>query len=538
MIALRVRFIAGRYHATPWGRHVNEGVVEWPPSPWRILRALIAVWHRKYAQDIPESSVRSLIDRLTELPVFRLPKASLGHTRHFMPQRDPLGADKTKVFDAFVSVRPEDGLIVAWPNTTLDSEGMQTLESLASGLSYLGRAESWVAVEVLDNWTDQGNARPIDSAELIKGERVRVLAAQTPGMFAAWKERYMAQAVGMGGAAASKGKKKSGAGSPVPPDLWSALHAETVDLQKEGWSAAPGSRWVDYVRPEDAFQVTYERKTRITQIRPTVARYALSSTVLPRLTDTLFVGERMRQALMAKSRGLNGTEHALPVFSGKGADGLPLDDDHTHAFYLPSDEDDDGRIDHVTIYAGRGFDRHAQRALAAVKKLWGASGHDIRVVLIGLGQPQDFGGLDSHNGERAIVAQSRTWQSSTPYVLTRHPKKNGKDSPIDQVKGDLRRRGFPQPEAIQLLTHTLIGGKKVRWLEFRRIRSRGGGRFSDHQGLGFRLIFAEPIRGPLALGYACHFGLGQFVPVPEGHKELEIGWNSREAHEQRDNRQS
>ncbi len=31
MIEIAFRFTAGRYHATPWGRHVNEGVPEWPP---------------------------------------------------------------------------------------------------------------------------------------------------------------------------------------------------------------------------------------------------------------------------------------------------------------------------------------------------------------------------------------------------------------------------------------------------------------------------------------------------------------------------
>ncbi len=41
MIVLELRFPAGRFHATPWGRHVNEGAVEWPPSPWRLMRALI-----------------------------------------------------------------------------------------------------------------------------------------------------------------------------------------------------------------------------------------------------------------------------------------------------------------------------------------------------------------------------------------------------------------------------------------------------------------------------------------------------------------
>ncbi|MFZ2345189.1 MAG: type I-U CRISPR-associated protein Csb2, partial [Candidatus Microthrix parvicella] len=42
---VQVSFPLGRYHATPWDRHVNEGAVEWPPSPWRMVRALIAVWH-------------------------------------------------------------------------------------------------------------------------------------------------------------------------------------------------------------------------------------------------------------------------------------------------------------------------------------------------------------------------------------------------------------------------------------------------------------------------------------------------------------
>ncbi|MFH1303100.1 MAG: type I-U CRISPR-associated protein Csb2, partial [Planctomycetota bacterium] len=48
MIAIEMKFPTGKLHATPWGRHVNEGAVEWPPSPWRFLRALLAVWHHKF----------------------------------------------------------------------------------------------------------------------------------------------------------------------------------------------------------------------------------------------------------------------------------------------------------------------------------------------------------------------------------------------------------------------------------------------------------------------------------------------------------
>ena len=32
MVAIEFRFLNRRYHATPWGHHVNEGAVEWPPS--------------------------------------------------------------------------------------------------------------------------------------------------------------------------------------------------------------------------------------------------------------------------------------------------------------------------------------------------------------------------------------------------------------------------------------------------------------------------------------------------------------------------
>ena len=59
---LVVRFVLGRYHATPWGRHVNEGQVELPPSPWRLLRALYAVWKTRLP-DLDEATVGMLLTR-------------------------------------------------------------------------------------------------------------------------------------------------------------------------------------------------------------------------------------------------------------------------------------------------------------------------------------------------------------------------------------------------------------------------------------------------------------------------------------------
>jgi CRISPR-associated protein Csb2 len=117
-VTLKLTFPAGRYHATPWGRHVNEGVPEWPPSPWRLLRALIATWRRK-CSDLSEAAVRRVVDQLVRPPYFHLPPARVAHTRHYMPWEKKGPADRTMVFDTFVVVGRCNPLLVHWPNATL-----------------------------------------------------------------------------------------------------------------------------------------------------------------------------------------------------------------------------------------------------------------------------------------------------------------------------------------------------------------------------------------------------------------------------------
>src|SRR5690349_19545927 len=140
MTVLELSFPAGRYHATPWGRHVNEGAIEWPPSPWRILRALIATWYLK-AQEIPEPTIRSLTEKLSAPPAFRLPRAGTGHTRHYMPYNEGKNEKTTKVFDTFIQLAENDTVLVAW-DVPLAPDELTALQTLASRLGYFGRAES------------------------------------------------------------------------------------------------------------------------------------------------------------------------------------------------------------------------------------------------------------------------------------------------------------------------------------------------------------------------------------------------------------
>ena len=141
MIAFAFSFPAGRYHATPWGRHVNEADVAWPPEPVRILRALIATWWRKADHErFPKIMLDGLIDALAaEPPVFRLPEAVHTHVRAFMPA--PM--DRKLIYDAFLRFDRDAELIAAWPSVTLTAEQEALAAHLLERIGYLGRAESW-----------------------------------------------------------------------------------------------------------------------------------------------------------------------------------------------------------------------------------------------------------------------------------------------------------------------------------------------------------------------------------------------------------
>jgi len=226
---------------------------------------------------------------------------------------------------------------------------------------------------------------------------------------------------------------------------------------------------------------------------------------LPLLTDTLAIGELARRALIARHRVPSAT------FSGKDPDGRRIEG-HRHAFYLPTDEDGDGRLDHLTIFArgigARGFTRSELAAMEGFRVLRQPGGRpDLRLLPLGIGEPADF--------DAPVVATSRDWRSATPFVPPRHRKDRGRNrgwgTPTDQLIEELARRGLPAPEVIEPLDGCPLNGRHLRWIEFRRERIFGMGSRGGTMGSGFRIRFAEPVTGPLALGYGCHFGLGLFV---------------------------
>jgi CRISPR-associated protein Csb2 len=83
----------------------------------------------------------------------------------------------------------------------------------------------------------------------------------------------------------------------------------------------------------------------------------------------------------------------------------------------------------------------------------------------------------------------------------------------EQIRRECRARGMSEPIKLEHVDMVDVGHQKRRPINFQRFRSRRGLHQPDRIGSFWRLTFAKPVQGPLALGFACHFGLGLFRPL-------------------------
>jgi CRISPR-associated protein Csb2 len=181
--------------------------------------------------------------------------------------------------------------------------------------------------------------------------------------------------------------------------------------------------------------------------------------------------------------------------------GLPSGNRHEHAFYLPEDADGDGRIDHVIIHVPAGLDAACCAVLDTLRLVRGRDGQEWHVLLEWLEDNRRV------SGSSALLAQGQQFISVTPYLHPWYAKK--RFGVAEQIRRECRLRRLPLPE-VALLDTLPVLQRRLRPVHFRRIRSRKGMTQPDTRGCFCRLVFPEPVRGPLALGFGCHFGMGLF----------------------------
>lgn len=418
-VFLRIDFLAGQFHANPWDRETNEGGIEWPPAPWRLLRAIVAGWHRSGASG--RETLLRVLDALAEPPLFDLPAASSGHTRHYPPlgglERGKPGG--TLMLDSFVALERgrEHGThaFAIWPNADLGAEERQVLERCCSAIRCLGRAESRCEVSLVDGVPPALGRYRVDLASHDGGEGpvVRRLAA---------------------------GASLRGAG------LLRGLNELTGDMRRVRRAMPQGTAWLEYRLPLDfgwAMEQALQRDLRQNVFPPSILRFALNAEngILPPMTDAVVVAEKMRQAAIKRHSASNGTP-ASKRLAGKCEDGSERREGHDHPFFLPLDFRDRGVIDGLDVWLPEGCTHDEFLALSTIAQIWDNVVLDGRFAVMYLGR-----------FERPTGTQ---WTSVTPVVLDRFPKRRGSggsvviDAPEEQLQHALARRGFP-PAQIEVL---------------------------------------------------------------------------------------
>ena len=200
----------------PLGPGVNEGASEWPPSPWRLLRALIATWHTRWP-DLPAEAFDGLLGALGDPPGLPDPATpgpvTPGTTCPDLDHRKGETGHTDLTLDPFLSLR-RDGttpaepaeLLVRW-DADLDAGQRSVLAKLAELLPYLGRAESVCEARLLDE-------DPVPDETWWR-----------PGAQGARTTRLLA---------------------PARPVSRAALEVTTVQVRKMRRTLPPGTVWVSY----------------------------------------------------------------------------------------------------------------------------------------------------------------------------------------------------------------------------------------------------------------------------------------------------
>ena len=353
------------------------------------------------------------------------------------------GTDKvTLVFDAFLRLPDGAEVQVFWQEVTLDDEALALAKDLAEGMGYLGRAESWTDCRVMTESDGKPNCGPAEldysgefcrllvprSAESYKTERERLMRLEE-GRIRASQKRPMSERALRTRVVKSFRATKSGVDT-LPMRLLDAIAVDTADLQNRKWAQPPAAYEAVYARdpstnPGVVSPSVGRMRKALRMPKPTIARYLLAGRPRPRIEDAVKIGEVMRAAAMSQF-GWEVDEETgkrLPrapwQVSGRGGGNKPIQDPtHPHALWLPEDADDDGWIDHITVFIADGMGEEIRSRLDRITRIWltpaGARrnpGDDARIdewrlALEGFGRPEDFVGASR------LLAASRRWHSA------------------------------------------------------------------------------------------------------------------------------
>ncbi len=462
----------GRYHATAWDRNANEGAPDWPPAPWRLVRALYASW-KWHCPSLDTAAVESLLDKLSAPPTYQVPPFRLAHTRHYFPEADHSeGVEKntTLTFDSFVVTARNAVLRITW-DCELTPDELRALEEILPNVAYLGRADSLVDATLADpGHRLQGSSIAIAPGANPLGETLRLLAPERPVDF-------------------------------------EKLTARPLEIRKQRQRQPPGTIWAQYPAPQPDQTAPQARPPKASPWDIAGLGIRFSVTGAPKqLYQALALGDALHSAYI---KGYGKAGEGDPMVTGLDSDGSPLTTQHQHAHNFSLAGQGKDRVETMVVWVPGRMRQDSLGLVARTHSLFSYALGNVgkgpsrssQDVLLGV---ESIGSIEQVAPEICATDGTEEWRSLTPYALTRQSRRISEELIANDIANELDHRGLPPAVAVEVV----IPSDALRFRRKRAGRSAG-----PVQAFMVRLRLSQPVAGPLSLGQFSHFGLGLFVPA-------------------------
>jgi CRISPR-associated protein Csb2 len=491
VVVIEAELLSGRYHAHVWGEaQFGMAGPEWPPSPWRLLRALASAWFSVRPNPYSEQDRDSLLEALgrAEPPELWLPKTSFHEIRYYQPVRVGT-ADRVLHHDHYAV--PEGGRFWFCCNVTLTDRQRKLLEALLMALRYLGRAESRVRLHLANLDTPPpgvGLATPrwcVGRATDIQYRRVLCPKREDFRASDLWSVRR---------------HSTTNLGDNYPPHLVDTLLHKKMPLPD-------GACWVEYAVPERLLvhEIPPRRQIRTEEqcVKVAEIRFRLNRRIPIPLQSLIPVARAFRDEAVDRYRRLTGS--ISPTLSGRDLAGN-VARGHLHAYYLPVLSTTRKNVETLRVYIPTGWlTRSELDALLGVTHITvGGSSYPITVV------------AEETVSNPPEPKPAMRWVSVTPFLPPfRYWRRRGRAAVEEQAAVCAQMACHCRPVVQRpvganfacissLLAHQYYGS------------GSGAGRrpwmFTRRFGFWLELHFEEPVVLPPSLGGDAHFGAGRFDP--------------------------
>jgi CRISPR-associated protein Csb2 len=571
-LVLTQSFPLGRFHAIPWRVNpFDDSFGEWPPSPWRFVRAVVARWYqwrRELNGEWDEAEVESLVIAMCSSDYrFHLPANAWRGTavRQYHPVKLEMDPPNFKAFEAAFTM-PANGLSDTIRKRLEDANAEVEIADLVivrvtkynqrkkieqilgvpytawNGLNPDPGLRRYSTTLTQDNYWCMPPGEAGDILWFIESEEwtpdlAGVLEQCVDRISYFGRAESLTQFRRIDDAQLAPNcellaEPVSGA-VPVLTPRPDATRADVERVTEDPLAARniPQGARIMYARRPQRPPLRERPRRRPTQPDSNLMQLALGWAVAPEPRAVVRLTARFRSAVIReliriKSDGRVTTWSAasaelrneIAEMIGKDAQGRPLQGPRRHAeFFAWGKGSAPTRL--LVWRQIRPFDEQEQSAIleAAMREIsWAAAGRDadawkLRLVPLdaAVSPPPGFDG-----------EPCRTWISLTPYVPPRHHLRGGKVREPETIENQVRRElGLREVSGAQNVEIERV--RSPEWVAVHVPRREAAERtFIGHRrGYWLRLYFPEPVSGPIRVGHSSSFGLGLFVPQRSTHTD-------------------